>query len=375
MKVFVGMSGGVDSSVSAALLKEAGHDVTGVFIKTWHPDFLECTWREDRQDAMRVAADLGIPFLTCDLEEVYKREVADYMIREYAAGRTPNPDVMCNQHVKFGAFFAWARAQGAEKIATGHYARIKEMRHASNERREGVSSPATRNPQPVTHQLLIGVDETKDQSYFLWTLSQDVLAHVLFPVGSMKKTEVREHALRLGLSVAQKKDSQGVCFLGHVDMKEFLKRFITVTPGAVLDERGHQIGTHEGALLYTLGERRGFTITEKTPHDAPRYVIAKDMDANTITVSDSPHDARIGQANMIMLTDTNWTTGSSPDMSEQLTCRFRYRQPLLPCAIEVHTTSTKVHFSSPATFATPGQSLVVYRGEECLGGGIVDSVE
>jgi tRNA-uridine 2-sulfurtransferase len=372
MKVFVGMSGGVDSSVSAALLKEAGHEVTGVFIKTWHPEFLICTWREERQDAMTICATLDIPFLTCDLEEVYKREVADYMIAEYAKGRTPNPDVMCNQHVKFGAFFRWAIQQDADMIATGHYARVQEIRDVSNAMRvEDTNSLATRNPQPTTHRLLSGADDSKDQSYFLWTLSQDVLSKTLFPVGSMKKTEVREAATRLSLSVASKKDSQGVCFLGEVDMKEFLKRFIDVTPGVVLDEYGEAIGTHDGALLYTLGERRGFTITKKTPHDGPRYIIAKDMETNTITVSQTPHEVQSVLLTHVEIENVNWIRGEAPKNGAKLICRFRYRQPLTPCSVESDAKGTTIVFDTPAAFATPGQSLVLYDDEECLGGGII----
>lgn len=357
MKVFVGMSGGVDSSVSAALLKEQGCDVTGVFIKTWHPDFLACTWREDRGDAMRVCAAIGIPFITLDLEDVYKREVADYMVREYAAGRTPNPDVMCNQHVKFGAFFAWAREQGADMVATGHYARVDRQRTADNG--QGI-------------RLLAGIDTTKDQSYFLWTLTQGVLAHVAFPVGSMKKADVRKEAERFGLPVAHKKDSQGVCFLGEVDMKEFLKRFARVTPGEVLDENARVIGTHDGALLYTLGERRGFTITVKTPHDPPRYIIAKDMERNTITVSTKPKESARARTTHATLERVNWIAGTAPDDSESLSCRFRYRQQLSPCRYEGR--SGGIAFADPAAFVTPGQSLVIYRGDEVVGGGIIGAV-
>ena len=221
--------------------------------------------------------------------------------------------------------------------------------------------------------LRTGIDETKDQSYFLWTLTQEVLAHVLFPVGSMKKTDVREYAMRFGLSVAQKKDSQGVCFLGHVDMKEFLKRFITVTPGDVLDEDQKVIGRHEGALLYTLGERRGFVITTKTPHDAPRYVIAKNMEANTITVSEHPHESSQGRTQRITISDISWTRALSD--ADPLSCRFRYRQPSIPCTLEEKDSQSVVVFKEPVSFATPGQSLVLYTGEECLGGGIIDSTE
>ncbi|MEK7118469.1 MAG: tRNA 2-thiouridine(34) synthase MnmA, partial [Patescibacteria group bacterium] len=237
-KVFVGLSGGVDSSVSAALLKEQGYDVVGVFIKVWQADFLPCTWREERRDAMRAAAHLNIPFLTLDLEKEYKKEVVDYMIREYGAGRIPNPDVMCNKHVKFGAFLDFAKKHGADFIATGHYSRVVS-------RQESVGSRK--------FVLLKGADKEKDQSYFLWTLTQAQLAHTLFPVGHLKKSQVRLLARKFGLSNAEKKDSQGLCFIGAIDMAKFLKQYLHTEKGDVRNENGDIVGTHDGALLYTIG--------------------------------------------------------------------------------------------------------------------------
>ncbi len=351
-KVYVGMSGGVDSSVSAALLKEQGHDVTGVFIKTWHPDFLSCTWREERLDAMAVAAKLGIPFETLDLEEEYKRDVADYMIAEYRVGRTPNPDVMCNRHIKFGAFYEYARKQGADFIATGHYAQIKSTSDGS----------AT---------LLAGVDTNKDQSYFLWTLSQDVLRHVLFPIGGYEKKEVREIAKRFALPVAEKKDSQGVCFLGKVEMRDFLKHYITESEGEVLNEVGDVIGTHEGAFFYTRGQRHGFVITKKTPNDAPYYVVDKDIEKNTITVSNTVHGENEQYAyDHISLSDLAWTA-SAPEVGRTYTCRFRYRQPLEECTCAVEGNKATIVFSRPQASLNEGQSLVIYDGDVCLGGGVI----
>lgn len=256
-KVFVGVSGGVDSSVTAALLQDQGYDVVGVFIRTWQPDWIECTWLHERRDAMRVCAHLNIPFLELDLEQEYKQGVADYMIAEYRAGRTPNPDVMCNREVKFGGFLQWALKQGADYIATGHYARVI---HRENE-----------------SVLLQGKDLTKDQSYFLWTLTEEQLRHVLFPIGEFQKTQVRELAKKYHLPTAVKKDSQGICFIGEIDMKEFLKHYIDIHPGDVVNEQGEIIGYHQGALFHTLGERHGFTITKKGTQDAPYYVIAKDI--------------------------------------------------------------------------------------------------
>ena len=303
MKIFVGMSGGVDSSVSAALLKRAGHNVTGVFIKVWQPDWIECNWKEERLEAMRAAAHLGIPFIMLDLEKEYKEGVIDYMIAEYAAGRTPNPDVMCNREVKFGAFWNWAKGKGADYIATGHYARIDEPRasidsdardfsakkslFASAGRARGASSSTLACGS--TRLLLKGIDVNKDQSYFLWTLTQDDLKHVLFPVGGMTKPKVRKLARKFKLPNADKKDSQGLCFIGKVDVKEFLAHYTKGNPGAkpgkVLNEAGQIIGTHPGALFFTIGERHGFEIdaNNKTPGDKPYYVIAKNMNANTVT--------------------------------------------------------------------------------------------
>ena len=292
-KVFVGMSGGVDSSVSAALLKQAGYDVTGVFIKVWQPDWIECTWRDERHEAMRVAAHLGIPFVTLDLEKEYKEGVIDYMIAEYSAGRTPNPDVMCNREVKFGAFWKWAKSQGAEYVATGHYAQVKKLE--------------IRNLELEEYELLAGVDKNKDQSYFLWTLNQDDLKHILFPVGHLEKPEVRKLAKKFKLPNSDKKDSQGLCFIGKIDVKDFLAHYIKTEMGNVLNEKGEIIGTHNGALLLTIGERHGFTIDPKfkTAHDEAYYVVSKDVKNNTITVSNMRTLEEISKRE-ILVSRVNW---------------------------------------------------------------------
>ena len=348
------MSGGVDSSVSAALLKQAGHDVTGVFIKVWQPDWIECNWREERIEALRAAAHIGIPCITLDLEYEYKTEVIDYMIAEYTAGRTPNPDVMCNREVKFGALWRWAQAHGADYVATGHYAQIKMPPHAQG-----------------AYELHAGVDTNKDQSYFLWTLNQADLAHIMFPVGHLTKPEVRERATSFKLPNADKKDSQGLCFIGKIDVKEFLSHYIHETPGQVLNEKGVVIGTHSGARLLTLGERRGFTIAHTTPHETPYYIISKDIQANTITVAHHDTDAPAPVTTTVTLRRVNWV-GSIPALNTTVHVRTRYRQTLHAACITERTDDTAILvFSKTHEIATPGQSLVMYDGSRCIGGGII----
>lgn len=348
-RVFVGLSGGVDSAVSAALLKEQGYDVTGVFIKVWQPDFLECTWREERRDAMRVAARLDIPFLFFDFEEEYKKGVADYMIEEYARGRTPNPDVMCNREVKFGAFWRKAKEMGADYIATGHYAQIVKL------------SPESAKVSPL--QLAEGKDADKDQSYFLWTLTSEDLEHVLFPIGHLEKSEVRKLAHKFNIPVATKKDSQGICFLGHVDLEDFLKHYIDIKPGDVLDTNGVAIGTHNGALLYTLGERHGFEINKKLPDSKPYYVVGKDVESNTLTVSSDAKEISSRIPTEVNVKNLN----VSPDgIFGSLSARIRYRQDKFPVTLEGNI----VRFSTPQT-AAPGQSIVFYDDDICLGGAII----
>lgn len=337
MRVYVGLSGGVDSAVSAALLKKAGHDVTGVFIKIWQPEFIECTWREDRLDAMRVAATLGIPFKEIDLSEEYQHAVVETMVRGYEAGITPNPDVLCNEKIKFGFFLRWALENGAECVATGHYARV--------ESRDG------------RHHLLRGIDQSKDQSYFLYRLGQDELARTLFPIGALEKRHVRAEAMRLNLPVADKKDSQGLCFIGDVSMPDFLGRFIDVHEGAVLDEQGATIGTHVGAAFYTLGQRHGFT----TPSHEPQYVIAIDTKANTITVSPDRARANVRE---ISITDPHWID-STPE-ADTLLVQTRYREQ----PVQARVSRDSITFAKPH-LASPGQDAVVYRSDECIGGGVI----
>lgn len=343
-KVFVGMSGGVDSSLSAALLKELGYDVTGVFIKVWQPDFIECTWKEDRLDAMRVASALNIPFVTLDLEKEYKQGVIDYMLSEYKVGRTPNPDVMCNREVKFGAFWKWAKKEGADCIATGHYAQT-DHKH-----------------------LLASNDHDKDQTYFLWTLTDDDLEHVLFPIGHMVKDDVRKEAELRGLYTSGKKDSQGLCFVGTVDMKTLLKEYIPKQQGDVKNEQGEIIGEHEGTMFYTIGERHGFTITKKGTDDAPYYIIRKDNKENVLVVSHEKPEKKLHKE--IKLEHVSWVHGE-PREGFTYEARARYRAPLAKVTIAKKNDAWYASALEGELVPTPGQSLVVYDKEKCLGGGII----
>ncbi|HWO07199.1 MAG TPA: tRNA 2-thiouridine(34) synthase MnmA [Candidatus Paceibacterota bacterium] len=333
--VFVGLSGGVDSAVSAALLKSEGYNVIGAFIKIWRPEFIDCPWQEDRLDAMRVCASLQIPFKEIDLSEEYKTTVIDDMVANYARGITPNPDVLCNRNIKFGAFASWARENGADFVATGHYARN------------------------IGASLYRGVDSNKDQSYFLWQLTKADLERVLFPVGGLAKPEVRAHAERLNLPVARKKDSQGLCFVGDVTMRDFLAHYVPLEKGTVLDEKGSVIGEHDGAALYTLGERHGFRVTTRSAHNDPHYVIGIDTNANTITVSP---DRTKASRKKVTLIDTNWLHTPQGELQAQT----RYRETPVACTVSGAT----VTFMEPH-FAPPGQSLVVYDGDKLVGGGII----
>ena len=345
MRIFVGISGGVDSAVSAALLQEQGFDVVGAYIKIWSPEFTECTWREDRLDAKRVAVHLGIPFEEVDLSETYLKEVVKDMIECYSNGITPNPDVLCNRSIKFGAFAKWAFDQGADKIATGHYARIGF--DGSN------------------YSLKQGIDPAKDQSYFLHRLTQSDLARALFPVGELPKSAVRKKAEELGLPVAKKDDSQGLCFVGDITMRDFLSRFIALKKGLLMDSAGKVVGEHDGAALYTIGQRHGFSLAPAI-ESGPYFVTKIDTKENLVIVS---RDKNACLAKESLLRDIHWI-GSKQRLPLRVMAATRYHASLAPVEISRLDEVFHVQSETPLLFS-PGQSLVMYRDNECLGGGII----
>ena len=353
-KVLVALSGGVDSSVAAALLKRDGYDVEGVFMATWQAPWLPCTWPRERLDAMRVAARLRIPFHTVDVATEYERDVVQYLIREYERGRTPNPDVMCNMHIKFGVLLRWARARGFDAIATGHYAQ-----------RDAVTTQGA-----TSYELRTAVDETKDQTYFLWTLTQEQLSRALFPIGHLRKTDVREYAKRFGLHTAAKHDSQGVCFLGDVDMSAFVSEFLPKRTGHVLDERGQVVGSHDGAWLYTIGQRHGLRLLQTTPLMRKVYVVAKDIEHNTVTVASHDTVSDRSVCDHVTLCDVHWI-GSRLPFGSSCAARYRHRQSFEAVTVGGDADSVSVQFAVPQHFIAPGQSLVLYDDGVCLGGGII----
>lgn len=334
------MSGGVDSSLTAALLVEQGYDVTGVYMKNWTQDLpgMRCPWADDLADAKRVAVHLGIPFKVYDFQAEYKQKVVDYMIDEYQAGRTPNPDIMCNQEVKFKIFLETALADGADMIATGHYARVKDG------------------------QLLQAVDTNKDQTYFLYRVSGEALLKTLFPLGELKKPEVRRMAEERGLVTAAKKDSQGICFVGSVGIKDFLSEFVETEPGSIIErESGQIVGHHDGAIFYTLGQRHGLSLGGGLPY----YVVGKDMDKNEVYVSRNLNDESMWRKEL-SLTDIHWIN-EPLKKDEPFLVRLRHRGKLHPATLKAST----LFITEPERAAAAGQSAVFYRDGVVCGGAIV----
>ena len=357
-KVVVGLSGGVDSSVSAYLLKQQGYEVIGLFMKNWEDDDDSeyCSSRQDFIDATSVADVIGIDIEAVNFAKEYKERVFSDFLREYSAGRTPNPDVLCNAEIKFRAFLDHAMNMGADWIATGHYARVR--------RTEGRTA------------LLRGIDPSKDQSYFLHRLTQEQIARVIFPVGDLHKTEVRRIAEEIGLPNARKKDSTGICFIGERPFREFLNRYLPTQPGPIKNPDGKVIGEHIGLAFYTIGQRKGIGIGGT--HDStgePWFVARKDLQTNTLWVCQG-HDHPMLLSHELTAVHPSWISGEAPDPNELVTVKTRYRQQDGPCRIvSVAEDAFKLAFNEPQWAATPGQSAVLYQGDICLGGGFIDVVQ
>ena len=349
--VFVGMSGGVDSSVAAGLLKKAGYSVVGVHMKCWSQELSkECTATEDESAARVAAAHLGIPFYVWNFVAEYKHRVVDYMLEGYKQGITPNPDMMCNKEIKFGLFYEKAMKLGADYVATGHYARVRrEIRNTKLE---------TRDSSDV--QLLEGKDKEKDQSYFLAFIRPEVLKNVLFPIGEYKKAQVRQIAQKLGLPNANRRDSQGICFVGKVKLSDFLKEYIAPRYGEIVDMQGNVLGKHEGAFYYTVGQRQGLDLP-----GGPYFVVKKDIEKNQLVVTKNEDDLLLSE---MEVRQPNWLA-NVPD--GKVTAKIRYRQHAVPATIHSDGKRYAVHFEQPQRAVTAGQFAAFYDGERLLGGGII----
>jgi tRNA-specific 2-thiouridylase len=364
LKVYVAMSGGVDSSVSAALLQKAGFEVTGVYMRQWSPKILdgECLWKQDRQDAMRVCAKLGLPFLTWDYSREYEKQVGKYMIDSYKKGITPNPDVMCNKVIKFGLFYDKAIKAGADFVATGHYARtsLADMFFSAGRASLTGHPLLEKNTSAHSVKLIKAVDKNKDQTYFLYTLKRQQLSKILFPIGNLEKPEVRKLAKKFGLENAEKKDSQGVCFIGPLNMKKFLTSYIKPKKGKILSLNNKMIGEHDGVYYYTIGQRHGLDI--KNGH-GPFFVVKKDIKKNIIYVG-SKKDLLGKKAK---ITNISWINkpASFPVL---VYAQIRYRSKCVKATLDK---SGNLIFKKPQHSVTPGQSAVFYRGSEVLGGGVI----
>ena len=341
--VYVGMSGGVDSSLTAALLKEQGYTVTGVYMKNWTKDLpgMKCPWADDLADAKRVAVQLGIDFKVFDFENEYKQKVVDYMIDEYKLGHTPNPDIMCNQEVKFKLFLETALEDGADMIATGHYARVLD----------GVLKQA--------------VDVNKDQTYFLYRVTEGALLKTLFPLGELTKPAVREMAKERGLYTAAKKDSQGICFVGQIGIREFLSQYVKQVAGLIIDKKtGKKLGQHDGAIFYTIGQRHGLDLGGGLPY----YVVGKDMDKNEVYVTTDLNDDTLWRPEL-RLASVHWI--NQPPIEGSYHVRIRHRAQLAAATVSLKGDEVQVVLANAERAAAAGQSVVIYEGDICVGGGII----
>lgn len=343
--VFLGMSGGVDSSVSAVLLKNQGYRVVGVYMKNWSKDLpgMKCPWAEDLADAKRVATKLDLDFLVFDFEEAYKKKVVDYMLSEFKAGRTPNPDVVCNEEIKFKLFFEESLRRGADFIATGHYAKSENGK------------------------LKLACDENKDQTYFLYRISKESVEKTLFPLADLKKPEVKGLAKSHGLANAYKKESMGVCFVGDVGMKDFLREYIDERPGEIRElETGKVLGVHDGAIFYTLGQRHGLYVGGGLPY----YVAKKDIKNNIVYVSKNLNEKNLWTAELT-LENLFFRDPSDLPKDGNIKVRLRHRAPLLPATLELDNARARVVLSEETRRIASGQSVVFYADDICLGGGVV----
>jgi len=357
-RVVVGLSGGVDSAVAAFLLKEQGHEVVGVFMKNWEDDDTDeyCTSRVDLVDAASVADVIGIELCAVNFAAEYRERVFRLFLRDYEAGRTPNPDVLCNSEIKFRAFLEHARTLGAERIATGHYARV---RRADDGRVE----------------LLKAVDAAKDQSYFLHRLTQAQLAPARFPLGGMHKRDVRALARRIGLANWDKKDSTGICFIGERPFRDFLARYLPRTPGPMVTPRGRVVGAHQGLAYYTLGQRQGLRIGgTRGGDDAAWYVAGKDLAANRLIVVQGHEHPLLRQA-VVTADDAHWIAGAAPRLPGSYAAKTRYRMTDAACDVALRDGVLRARFDAPQWAPTPGQFLVLYDGDVCLGGGVIAAPE
>lgn len=357
-KVIVGMSGGVDSSVAALLLQAQGVAIEGLFMQNWEEDERQgpCRAEADRKDALAVCGRLGIRFHHRNFAAEYWQDVFTHFVAEYRVGRTPNPDILCNREIKFRTFLDHARELGASHIATGHYARIRS--------RDG------------RYELLRGVDSSKDQSYFLYTLGQQQLAHTLFPIGELPKTEVRRLAADAALPTHAKKDSTGICFIGERDFRDFLGQYLPARTGELVDPAGVVLGEHHGAFFYTLGQREGLNLGGvRGRAQAPWFVVGKDIARNRVIV-DQGHDNVLLQSSRLLTEAPDWVAGLAPERHFRCTAKTRYRQSDQPCTVTVRDDGRlQVSFSEPQRAVTPGQSLVLYQDEVCLGGAVIDATD
>ena len=357
-KIVVGMSGGVDSAVAALLLKRAGFDVVGLFMKNWEDDDDDayCSTRQDLIDCAAVADVIGIELEAVNFAAEYKERVFSAFLDEYRSGRTPNPDVLCNAEIKFKAFLDHAIALGAARIATGHYAGVRELEHSGG------------------FELLKAADKSKDQSYFLHRLSQAQLARAVFPLAQLKKTEVRRIAQEAGLPVHAKKDSTGICFIGERPFREFLNRYLPREPGPIRTPEGKLVGEHVGLAFYTIGQRKGIGLggMKGGAHEGEAwYVAGKDMANNELTVVRG-HEHPLLRRDSLRAADLSWISGSAPDAAQAYAAKTRYRQADAPCRISyAGRDACEFRFDAPQWAVTPGQSAVLYQGEVCLGGGVI----